>query len=103
MNGEYGPQNLRSGSGPPACNFRTDDCLSTSHLIDMLKITLLISEGLGMVRKILSCFKNNVYYEISKEPQKGWLRYVRSSAWSRSPAGLESTQSSLLKSGISRS
>lgn len=50
MNGEYGPQNLRSGSGPPACDFRTDDCLIISHFIDMLKITLLISEDLGMVR-----------------------------------------------------
>lgn len=47
MNGEYGPQNLRSGSGPPACNFRTADCLSIGHFIEMLKITLLIGEDLG--------------------------------------------------------
>lgn len=68
MNSEYGPQNLRSGSVPPACNFRTDDCLSINHFNDRLKITLLISEDLGMVRKILSRFKNNIYDEITKEP-----------------------------------
>lgn len=44
MNGEYGRQNLRCGSGPPAHNFRTDDCLSISRFIDALKITLLWSE-----------------------------------------------------------